>query len=109
MKVASSVTTASIWWLNPSSTSNDRHSSTDRYSQYPHARLPSGPVISSKVLADGRERHVVAVREFGDGGFAGQGAPEDVPPGRVGQGPEDPVHLVVAVVRTAGVHLECPI
>lgn len=32
-------------WLKPSSTSNDRHSSTDRYSQYPHARLPSGPVM----------------------------------------------------------------
>ena len=50
------------------------------------------------VLLDGSERHVVLSGELRDRRFVAQRSADDVAPGRVGEGPEDPVHLVVTEV-----------
>ena len=77
--------------------------SSDRVDIAPDPALSADPVVTDQsrllqdvdVLTDGRERHVVVVRQFGDGGLAGERPPEDVPPRGVGQRAEQSVHLVV--------------
>ena len=51
------------------------------------------------MLLHRRERHVVGGGQLRDGRLTGEGAPDDVAPRRIGQGPEDPVDLVVGEFR----------
>src|SRR5690606_10162126 len=56
----------------------------------------TGSLQDGDVLLHGRERQVVGSGQLGDRRLRGEGAPDDVAPGGVGEGPEDPVDLVVA-------------
>ena len=59
----------------------------------------SGSLQDGDVLLHGGEGHVVGARELRDGRLAREGAAHDVAARRVGEGPEDPVHLVVGELR----------
>jgi hypothetical protein len=77
--------------------------SPDRLGVAPDESFPAVRVLGDQassfqdgdVLLHRREGHVIGTCQVRHGDLADQGAPDDVAPGPVGQGPEDPVHLVV--------------
>jgi len=54
------------------------------------------PFQHRHVLLHRSEGHVVVLRQLRHGVLTDQRATDDVAAGRIGEGPEDPVHLVVA-------------